>query len=272
MSRRLVSLPSFASVAAGATATIDLPTVGLYHHLRLTYGTGTVGGANQTNMEAEITEIRVKVNGVVQRTMSAAQLFAINAYHGRAFQTGILPIFFAEGWRRSAQGEDSLAWGMKDVATFQVEVDIAGTATNPTLTALAQRTKADVNMGPIVKWRRFRVPVSAVGVVNVSTLPKRDAYYALHAVSADVLDVEVKVDQEQFFKATLAEANALYTDEGFVPQTGYFHIDFASTARVADALPMRDALGNKVSDLQVDYNMNAATSFDLVTETLGLRD
>ncbi len=272
MARKLIDLPSFSSVAAGATAAIDLPVTDIYHSLRLNYGTSTAGGPTQANMESEITEIRVKVNGVVQRTMSAAQLFALNAYHGIPVNDGFLPIYFSEPWRRSAQGEDSLAWGMADVETFQVEVDIAAGATNPTLSATAVKEAASRAMGPIVKWRRFRVPVAAVGVVNVSTLPKNDAYYALHAISGNVSDVTVKVDEREVFQATAANASAYYKEQGFTPQTGYFHVDFAPTGRVADALPMRDARGNRVSDFQVDFNMSAAASFDLITETLGLRD
>ena len=55
-------------------------------------------------------------------------------------------------------------------------------------------------------------------------------------------------------------------------QTNTFTVDFASTARAADALPMTSPLGARRKDFRVDFNMAAATTFTLITETLGPRD
>ncbi len=278
MARRLVSLPSFSAVAAGQTAAIDLPVTDVYHGLRIKYNTTVAGGPTRATAEAHIPQIRVKVNGKVQRRFSLKQLNALNAYHGIPFTAGdatkpaIFPIYFSEPWRRSAQGEDSLGWGMADVETFQVEIDLDAAAAGASLSMVGIKEKGNRPMGPIVKVRNFRVPVSAVGVVNLTTLPKQDAYYALHANSSDIADATVLVDQEEIFRMTGDDANAYYAEQGFTPQSGWFHIDFAATARVADALPMRDTAGNRVRDFRVDYNMTAANSFDLLAEVLGLRD
>jgi len=272
MSKKIVSLPSFNAVAAGQTATIELPANGTYHQLLLTYTTDTVGNENQVNMEAELTEFRLKVNGKVQRVFSAAQIFAINAFKGFPFATGLVPIFFAEPWRRAVQGEDVLAWGMGDVDTFQLEVVIDAGAINPTLKAIAVKTNDSPPMGPIVKMRRFTIGVSAIGIRNVTQLPKFDSYYALHAFSAVIDDVEVKIDQEEVFKATLAQVAEVEGWYGRTQQAGLFTVDFDYTNRAADALSMVKAGGGRVSDFRVDYNMNTATTFTLLTETLGLRD
>lgn len=104
MSTRIVERArNFNAVAAGQTATLNLPATRIYHGVRLVYTTVTAGGATQANMEAELTEIRIKVNGKVQRRLSAAHIFALNAYRGKAFETGLLPIFFSEPWRRTVQ-------------------------------------------------------------------------------------------------------------------------------------------------------------------------
>jgi hypothetical protein len=270
--RDFISTNSFNSVAAGQTATIDLPVGGLtYHQCRIRYGTGTAGGASQANMESEITAVRIKVDGKVQRRFSAVELFAINAFNGIAFQTGELPIFFSEPWRRSAQGEDALAWGTADIGTFQIEVDLAAGATAPTLEAYLEVERVSRPMGAIVKWRRYNVPVSAAGVVNVTTLPKIDAYYRLHAHTGNVSDVEILVDQLQRYKASAARNTAILQDYGKSPQAGWFHVAFDRTDRVADALAMRGAQ-RAVSEYRIDFNMSAAGSFDLITETLGPRD
>lgn len=279
MPRHFVSTNAFSSVAAGSQATLDLPVGGLvYHALQLTYGTSTGGGPTQANMEAEVSEVRLKVDGKEQRRFSARELFDILAFYGVPINTGQLYIPFSEGWRRAAVGEDSLAWGMADVSSFQVEVDIDSGATAPTLQARALVERVARPMGPIVKWRRYNVPVSATGIRTFTTLPRQDAYYAIHCLSSDVDDVEVKVDQQEVFKGTKAQVDGLYESagRGFVPQSDWFHIVFdGSTGRVSDALAMVRGMApnlQAVQELRVDFNMSAATGFDLITQTVGPRD
>lgn len=273
-SPRVEPTRSFNAVAAGQIATLDLPATGIYHGLKLEYGTSTGGGPTQANMEGEVTEVRLIVNGVVQRRFSAQHLFDVNSYKGKGVTAGILPIYFEEPWRKSAQGADGLAWGMADVDTFIVEVDIDGAAVSPTLSATAIKRPGHRNMGPIVKWRQHIVGVSAIGIVNLSTLPKQDAYYSLHCLSTDIDDVEVQVDQKTILKGTLATLNDVADDYGYVPHADWFHIDFSATRRVSDALSMASEGegGGAVKDLQIDFNMSAATSFVMLTEILGLRD
>ena len=72
MARDFVSLPSLQGVAANATATLEIPIGPAYHDLQLTYTTGTGGGATLVNMSAELTEFRLKVDGVVQVVRSGS--------------------------------------------------------------------------------------------------------------------------------------------------------------------------------------------------------
>lgn len=272
--RQFVTTNSFNAVAAGGTATVSLPVRNrIYHSLVLYYGTGTAGGPTEANMIAEIEEVRIKVDGKVQRRFTAEELFAINAFNGVAVEDGILPIFFSEPWRRTAQGEDALAWGTGDINTFQVEVDIASGATAPTLSARVEIEAGIRAMGTIVKWRKFVVPVSATGVVNLTTLPMLDAYYRMHAFSGNIADVEIRVDQAEVFKATQTQNDHLLSKVyGKTPQASTYHVSFDRTDRVSDALPMVRADGGRVSEFRLDFNMSAAASFPLLTETLGARD
>lgn len=273
MPRRPVSTNSFNAVGAGQTATVDLP-VGprVYHQLRLLYGTSTAGGANQTNIEAEISQIRLKVNGKAQRTFSAAELFKINALHNRPFNTGQLPIFLGEPWRRTTQGSDALAWGMADVATFQVEVDVAAGATGPTLDARVVVEEAARPMGPIAKWKRLTQPITAIGITTNTTFPRVDDYYSIYAFSSNISDVEVKLDQQEVFKLTAAQLQYLLEDQDFTWVSGLFPVKFDFTRRVSDSLKMMKPNGQRASELRVDWNMSTAADFSYITETVGLRD
>lgn len=269
--RRHEPTRSFNAVGAGQTATLDLPPDGIYHKLSLHYAeSGTPAAA--AAIQAAIDEVRLVVNGKVQRRMNGTDLLAINAYHGKGYTDGYLPIFFSEPWRRSVQGEDSLAWGMADVATFQLEVDIAAGRIGPTLEATAVKDIAQANMGPIVKWRKYTVPVSAVGVVNADGFDRRDTQLAFHCLSSNISDVRVELDREIIVDTDKGQLDDTADDQGFSPQPGWTHIDFNATRRVSDGLPMVSPQGQRAKDFLVNFTMSSATTFGLVSETLGLRD
>jgi hypothetical protein len=271
--RRKDVLPSFNAVGAGQTATVDLPTDRRYHQIYLQYK----GNANQATIEADITEIRIKCGGKVQRRFTAAQLNAINALNGYAFTAGMIPIFFSEPWRRNVVSEDSLAWGMQDVSTFQIEVDIAGTATAPTLQGVAVTDAEQQPLKNIVKWRQVTVPISSTGVFTLSTLPKLkgEGYLRLHCfenTAGDISSVEIEVDGFTVQDLTDAQNSAILANRDFSPQSNVFHIIFDETQRVEDGLAMNKADGSLVNEFRIDFEMAAANAFTLLQEVIGDRD
>lgn len=267
-----VGLSSVKNVDAGGTATLTLPTSGTYHGIDLTYTTATVGGADQVNMEAEIEEIRVIVNDKVQRRMTMRQLIDINARKGQAFNPGFIEIFFGEPWRRTAQGEDALAWGMADVDTFHIEIDIAAGAVTPTLSAQKLWDSVTRPMGPIVKWRQSTVTVGATGHVDVTTWSKKDAYYGIHCDSTDILDVTISTDQTEKREFTKAQSDLLAGKFGRPAHADWLHIDFDMNNRASSVLTLQKPSGGEVDEFEVVFNMGAANSFTVVREVLGLRD
>lgn len=272
MTRRLVTLPGFNGVAAGQTATLDLPATETYARLGISY-TKAGAAAAEADFGTDLTELRFRVNGKVQRRLSAEEIIDLNKMHGKPFTAGFLPVFFAEPWRRTTQGEDALAWGMGDVSTFQLEVDLAsGIVGSVALSAKAVKIPVVQPMGAIVKWRKFTVPVTATGIVTVSTLPKSDAYYGLHMKTANISDVRVMVDNREVVNGTRGELHDLLDDVDFVADAGYTHVLFDATRRVGDALAMKRADGSLVQDFRVDLTMSAATTHTMITEVLGLRD
>lgn len=274
--RSLIVLPSANAVAPGQTATFDVPALYTYHGISIYYTANGVA-ATRATMEADITEIRIKLNGQIQRRFSAATLFAINAFYGDVVDNGYLPIYFSEPWRRTTQGEDALAWGMADISTFTIEVDIKSTAVNPTLAAKGMIERVNRPNGIIKKWAQFTVPALVTGEYNYPQLPKGDAYHALHGFTANVTEVQVKIDQTEEFRATRADALHWYARHGLQMQSGVFTVAFDHTNRVADALPTRipnpdGKSWRLISDFAVNWFMSAPTSFLLIAETQGLRN
>src|SRR6266403_344176 len=109
---------SVSNVAASKTALIDIPCGQRFHQIILLHGyaagTNTIAAA-ATN----ISEIRIKSNSRIQRTISGTQLRDMNLVNGTAYDcTGVpntapgvtCPIYLGEPWRESPADQDALGW------------------------------------------------------------------------------------------------------------------------------------------------------------------
>ena len=183
MIKKRIQLRNVQNVAASKTALVELPCGPRYHYVVLQHGfasgTNTLAGA-----QANITDIRVRVNGRTQRQHSGTQLLDLNLLNGSTYiGEGVpntapgtsFPIFFAEPWRKDARDQDALAWPTAGWESFQIEVDLS-TASTPTLVAHAvvdDFTPKDV--AGIVKVIRQSVPAAGTSF-DVSNLDRRDWY------------------------------------------------------------------------------------------------
>lgn len=134
--RQYLPLPTAfgGNIAASGMATNKVPRNRRVHRIDLVYKTN----AAQATIEADLTQIRLKVNSKVVRTFSATEANAIALLNGIPFTAGILPILLAEPKRRTPEGEEYLSWLMYEalaVGDFDIEVDIGGAAAAPTLIA-----------------------------------------------------------------------------------------------------------------------------------------
>jgi hypothetical protein len=170
--KRISQLPNFLGVDAvnGGTATLDLPRGPRYHVIWL-----RISNSAHALPAAILDEIRIRVNGKVQRIMTPAQLDGLNgrmedpAYYvltqdgnskaitqarslvtpGNGFYSQyqdasyvtFLPIFLSEPWRPQ-NIQEQLAWGTGNVASLQLEVDIKANMTGVTLSAFAEMDNA----------------------------------------------------------------------------------------------------------------------------------
>lgn len=271
MPRRKILLTSINGVGAGQTATLDLPPGRRYFNVFAVYKST----ANQATIEADITEIRVIVNGKVQRRFSAADLNVVNAFNGYAFRAGLIPIFFSEHKRRTIQGEEGLAWGTANVSTFRIEFDISGSASAPTLSAMAEVDNAEVPLLGIVKWYKETFSATGAQTLNITTLPKLDAYLRIHARSSLVTYVKATVDQTEFYDCSSARAADYLARRSFSPQANNFHVAFDDDDQVTSALPMFRQVGNElraVNEFRLDVTASGAGNIPLLIERFGNPD
>jgi hypothetical protein len=182
MVKRRIQLRNVSNVAASKTALIEIPCGPRYHYIVLEHGyssgTNTIAAA-ATN----ISEVRVKLNGRIQRIYSGTQLRDLNLLYGTAFDCqgvpntapGVsFPLYFSEPWREDPKDRDALAWQTKGFQSFQVEIDL-GAATSPTLVAHAAIDEFDAGTVGIVK--HLRQSFAAAGTsFDISQLDRRDWY------------------------------------------------------------------------------------------------
>lgn len=263
---------AFSNVAPNTTATIDLPVDRRYHVLWLKYKTN----ATRPVIEADITRIKVMLNGIVQWEISPKELLAIYERHGYSFIDGYLPLFFSEPWRRSAIGEDNTAWQLfGNIRTFQIDIEIAPTAVAPTLECFSQYDRMRGDLGLIRKYVRQQVPVAATGPHPLNNVPGSGSLHGFHCfeqAQGDISNVRVKVNDFEAYNADRSLAEALIQPAGGKPVAGMFPVAFDATERVADRIDQAVATSNGQairSEFQIEFEMVQANAFFLVWEFIG---
>ena len=278
MLKRIRQLPTASGVAASSTATFDLPLGIRYHAVYLLLGNA---GTPVWNNGTDVTEIRIKVDGRVQRRMTPAELDAINLINGTKYglqaTDTIIPIFFSEDWLRTIGGENALAWGTGGIASLQIEIDLGAPAT-PTLSGRAlvddQTVAAEGGsivpfpLGKIERWSKGNFDVTQTGDVHQTNLPKRGDYRGIHAFSANVAAVEVKVDNFTILDATKAFSDAVQVSRGKTPIAGRFDILFDIDNQISSFLATTKNDGRRIDELDVIWNMSSAASFDFIARNI----
>jgi hypothetical protein len=219
------------NVAASSTALIELPVGPRYHYLVLEHGfasgTNTIVGA-----EANITDIKVKVNGRVQRQFNASELRDLNILNGTAYDCQGLPntapgvsfpIFFAEPWRKSPGDQDALAWPTAGWQSLQVEVTL-GAASTPTLQVhgvVDDYTPADPTKTAISKV--IKQSFAAAGTVfDISSIDPRDwlqqiSLYQASGGSVNIDRVDLRVNGRMVHELEDSANTALLLNHGMTP-------------------------------------------------------
>lgn len=299
MVKRIVNLPNvtgWAGAVAGAfsahTVTLDLPVGPRYHVVWISGHAGA--GKKATDL---IGEIRIKVNGAVQRVFTLTELLKLNVlnsnqtvgygYAGRngnvAATTFYIPIWFAEPWRKSLAAQDGLAWGTGDVSTFQIELDIAAYAAGTFTGLVAPTFKAEVDnslvaidgrnvdqpLGIITKWRRLQIPITSANGWN-DFLGLKDlsgAIQSVHLSDANISEFELIVDNSIVRKNTTAWNAATLAARDMAPDAAstndcparaMYDLVFDHDDILANALPLTFN-GRKVGSVNLRLNENGGT-------------
>lgn len=257
MARRVKTLPSLSNVAAGLTASLELPLGAAYHTIYLEYSGVTL---------AQMKKIRIEVNGkVVQEFENGVQLDELNQYYNRGdAANGILPIHFTRTELKDVLQQRVFAIGTADISTLTLRFDIDAAAANPVVKAHAMQGNQSP-IGYITKVKSFPRSFSTGGLQEIDNLPRpRSARIAaVHLISDKVVSAKLEVDGEIAFEASKALEQKIQADYDRKPNANKMTMDFMKEGDFAQA----QVLAN-VQDFRIRMELSEAAPVTVLVEYL----
>lgn len=229
-------------VVSAGTATLNVPKDRRYHALKLF----VTAGGGVTAAASIVDRVRLYVDGVVQRDLSAAQIINIALLNGITAATGEIPIYFSEPWRASVTAEEITSW------------DVFGSVTKVTLeviflavTTPACQTQASFDYGRNTQMvNGVLTPVLAIikqlnqmivapsGTFDIVNIPTKYPIQRISlAMSAnDISSVEVFNGSQKIREGTKAQNARFLADYGLNSAAFTFPLVFDYEQQISSAL------------------------------------
>jgi hypothetical protein len=235
-------------VAAGGTATVNVPVNYRYHSFDIFLG--DTGVPDST----EVSEIRLTVNGVLMQRFTPARLLALALLEGIPTVAGHLYIPFSSIVRATVAGEEATAWDLYGQNKAEIAVDFKATATAPTLKigATWDEQRNVINGVPFIQpvKRLTQTFNPGAGAFDIDQIPNTLPIQRLYFESSQVVSsCEVYVGTTKVFEGSLAENNAALKSYGLDGSQFAYAVVFDREHQVTSALDCanRDAAGKIVS-------------------------
>jgi hypothetical protein len=281
------------NVAAGATVLIELPLGRRYHYIGIMHGF-SVGTNTVAAAAANITGLRVKVNGRVQRNyalvngVSGGQmLIDKNILNGAAYAPTGLPnaapgvcfgIYFAEPWLTDELSQDSLAWPTDSFSSFQVEIDL-GAASTPTIQAFAVVDDLQTGKVPLISKHVLLSAPAGGTSFDFTTLDRKDnlrvlTVYPDGGASNQPTPVIARANGQVIHELNIAQNNGLLNNFFMTPTgtnrtTKLYDLVFDHDGLLQSSVPMA-GLSDFVLTVQAAAAMSGTCA--LMVERLGPPD
>jgi hypothetical protein len=226
-------------------------------------------------MAAEIGNIVIRCGDVTVFDADATYALARQLYFGGTFTAGILPIEYERPYLPTPQDRVRTALGMQNARSYTFEMDLA--AAIPNLAQIEVYTVSyNLNkpLGEHIRVRRIPQNFAALGLYEVSDFfglgYVNQAYLGLHihntTAGSTTSQVSAIVNATNLFAQVPANINIeLLTKAGRVPQTNFYHVDFA----FANHVQSRMQLGG-VSDFRLQNTFTGAApgNYNIYSEQL----
>ena len=265
------SLGSIAGVAAGAKLTAKIPAMGVKHGFFLRCK--TAGGVDLTaaQIKADLGDVIIRLKGEPKIEASATELLIIQKYFGDANVAGniagILPIFLTPRDLSTWQERKALAWGMADVDSCTIEINVVGVAQLASLELFEYATDEVQNLGTHLTIRRFPNAFSTTGVQDISDLVNNTPDMAYRALfiqvnTATITDLTCKVNNQLVYDHVPPALNDVLNEDGCrKAQATHYCVDFGRIRDLAGMLPMKNVTDFRVSPT---WATNAPASYNII--------
>lgn len=242
------TLPSFGAFSANATRSILAPVGPTYKGF---FFEPTIAGVAATvaQMRAQISMVRLKINGRPVYELSADAILDLNAFYGFPAVNGFLPVFLTYDWVRTVPAMENLAWGTRNVDSLAIDITLAAGATIDAIGGTALMVPEARDLGLIVEAHTFNFATTGAGLFEIATLPKGNGdLFGCHFETTVANKLELKINGVSFRDGTDFIAQQLATNFGErVPQAGYLHYDPTMYGLMLDD---RVPLGSFVQDFR----------------------
>lgn len=270
--REYVKLPSISNQAAGNTVSVNLPVGNTYSRIHLDRGAGVTEVAL-----ADITNIKLEVNGkIISEWPSLARLESMQAHYGHAAKATekISTIEFRRGELKTEEERRFFALdtnGSQGIATAILKFDLAGTfPADGRIEAYAEKMQS-IPGAPnwLTKVRRFIVPVTAAGQVEIDSIPRPAGAMiaAIHLYKADVTKAQLLIDNTSWYEYSKAIGVAIQKDYGRVPDdTNATVLDFILDGDMKQGIPLSAA----IQDMRLRCDVGSTGQIEVMVEYLDL--
>ncbi|MDO0946638.1 major capsid protein P2 [Chromohalobacter israelensis] len=222
--RQTVRLPSLANVAAGGTATLNMPLGRTYEKLILSYSGVT---------RAQLKDLKLLIDGKpILEYETAEQLASINKYYGRHDAAGYITIWFVRPEMNALEQQrvTGLGTGLNGkgvIQTLQLEVDIDAAAENPVIDARAVQSDPKP-LGVMTKVKRFVYSSATSGQFEIDNIPKGPRLAAVHFIKSagDITRIEVEQNSRKIVEGDKGLLQYLQSESGRTPQPQFLAVDW----------------------------------------------
>lgn len=257
MARTTVKLPSFSNVAAGATATLELPLGLTYDQVMFTFENITLH---------QMRNLKLIANGkVLQEYTSAARLNEINKYYARgAATTKFLTWFFVRPELKTLQEQRMTAIGTSDLQTLSISLDLEAGDYKPVITAHAIKSNA-APLGLVIKTKKYGKSSATSGEFDIDNITRHPQarIAAIHLFDEDdkIRHVELEMNSQRVIDMDADLARKIQVDYGRRPMDKALSIDFQLEGDIAQSLVMQG-----VTDMRLKAFLEKPGAFDAHVE------
>jgi len=256
-------------VVSEGTASVNVPKDRRYHALKLF----VTAGGGVTNAALIVDRVRLYVDSVLQRDLSATQIINIALLNGITAATGEIPIYFSEPWRASVTAEEITSWDLfGGVQKMTLEIVFLA-VTTPACQVLAAydygRNTQTVNgvttpVLAIIKQLNQTI-VAPSGMFDIVTVPTKYPIQRIECqMSAnDISSVEVFNGSQKIREGTKAQNARYLADYGLNAAAFTFPLVFDYEQQISSAL---DNVANQ-GDLNIRPTTTGAGNLTLLIES-----